>query len=197
MDPPPRPRDPAGDVQLSSPLARTSSFAFRAEQTFDEILESGLKVQFSNYGTAAVVRPNRAAAHVDGDLSSRTFWYDGRTMAIVDERHLSYVQVATRGPMAPSAAQRAAATEVQSTQTTQGDRRTTQTTATGRRGETVTGTREVTRKDDKIKVESQAQASTGASREVSKEIELDEGRIESVERAWRESGACVVLLLVM
>jgi len=79
--------------EMSSLLAKTSSFAFKAEQTFDEILESGLKVQFSNYGTAAVVRPNRAAAHVDGDLSSRTFWYDGRTVAIVDERHLSYVQV--------------------------------------------------------------------------------------------------------
>ncbi len=79
--------------EMSSLLAKTPSFAFKAEQTFDEILESGLKVQFSNYGTAAVVRPNRAAAHVDGDLSSRTFWYDGRTVAIVDERHLSYVQV--------------------------------------------------------------------------------------------------------
>ena len=78
--------------------------------------------------------------------------------------------------------------QVQSTQTTQGDRRTTQTTATGRGGETVTGTREVTREDDKIKVESQAQASTGASREVSKEIEVDEGRIESVERESQTTG---------
>jgi hypothetical protein len=79
-------------------------------------------------------------------------------------------------------------TGVQSNQTTEGDRRTTQTTATGRGGETVTGTREVTREDDKIKVESEAQASTGASRERSTEIEVDEGRVESVERKSQTTG---------
>ena len=44
--------DPRADEtlrEMSSLLAKTSSFAFKAEQTFDEILESGLKVQFSNY----------------------------------------------------------------------------------------------------------------------------------------------------
>jgi len=41
---------------------------------------------------------------------------------------------------------------VSSTQTTQGNRRTTQTTATNRSGESVTGTREVVREDDKVTV---------------------------------------------
>jgi hypothetical protein len=71
---------------------------------------------------------------------------------------------------------------VQSTQTTQGNRRTTQTTATGRGGESVTRTRDVTREGDTIKMEGEARTSTGASREVSKEVEVDEGRVQSVER---------------
>lgn len=77
---------------------------------------------------------------------------------------------------------------VQSTQTTQGNRRTTQSTATTRRGETVTSTRNVTREDDKVKLEGQAQSSTGASREVSKEVQFDEGRIEKVERESTATG---------
>ena len=47
---------------------------------------------------------------------------------------------------------------VTSTQRTEGNRRTTQNTATTRRGETVTGTREVEREDDKITVNRQAQS---------------------------------------
>jgi hypothetical protein len=77
---------------------------------------------------------------------------------------------------------------IQSTQTTQENRRTTQTTATGRRGESVTSTSEVTREGDTIKMERQSQASTGASREVSKEVEIDEGRVEKVERESSATG---------
>ncbi len=77
---------------------------------------------------------------------------------------------------------------IQSTQTTQGDRRTTQSTATGRGGESVTSTRDVTREGDTIKMERQSQASTGASREVSKEVEIDEGRVDKVERESSATG---------
>ena len=77
---------------------------------------------------------------------------------------------------------------IQSTQTSQDNRRTTQTTATGRGGESVARTRDVTREGDTIKMESQAQASTGASREVSKEVEIDEGRVQSAERESSAKG---------
>ena len=77
---------------------------------------------------------------------------------------------------------------VQSTQTTQGDRRTTQSTGTTRRGETVDSTREVTRDGDTLKLEGQASSSSGASREVEKEVQFDDGRIDKVERESTTTG---------
>ncbi len=77
---------------------------------------------------------------------------------------------------------------VRSTQTTQGNQRTTQSTATGRSGESVSSTRNVTREGDTVKLEGQAQASTGASREVSKEVEFDDGRVERAERESTTTG---------
>ena len=71
---------------------------------------------------------------------------------------------------------------ITSTQTTQWNRRTTQTTATGRRGESATSNRQVTREGDEINVNRQTQTTTGASRETSREIEFDEGRVQEIER---------------
>ena len=77
---------------------------------------------------------------------------------------------------------------VQSTQTTQGDRRTTQSTGTTRGGETVSSTREVTRDGDTLKLEAQGSSSTGASREVEKEVQFDDGRVDQVERQSTTTG---------
>ena len=77
---------------------------------------------------------------------------------------------------------------VSSTQTTQGNRRTTQNTATTRGGESVTGTREVVREDEQVTVNRQAQTSTGANRESSREVEFDDCRVESVERESQATG---------
>ncbi len=51
---------------------------------------------------------------------------------------------------------------VDSTQRTEGNQRTTDTTITGRSGASVTGSREVTRDGDTLKIEREAQSSTGA-----------------------------------
>jgi len=80
-------------VEMSQLLAETPAYAFRTEQTLDEVLDSGLKAQFASSRTVAVSKPNRAAGHADGDLLSATFWYDGETMTFLDERHFRYVRV--------------------------------------------------------------------------------------------------------
>ena len=77
---------------------------------------------------------------------------------------------------------------VDSTQRTEGNQRTTDTTVTGRSGESVTGSREVTRDGDTLEIERDAQSSTGASRESSKEIEFDDGRVEQIERESTATG---------
>lgn len=56
------------------------------------------------------------------------------------------------------------------------------TTVEGRGGQSATGTRDVTRDGDTITVDRQAQGSEGGSVSKKKEYELDDGRVESVER---------------
>jgi len=79
--------------EMSDLLAATPSYAFRTEQTADEVLESGLKVQFAASQALALHKPNRAVGRRDGDLLSASFWYDGETATILDERHHRYVQI--------------------------------------------------------------------------------------------------------
>ncbi len=56
------------------------------------------------------------------------------------------------------------------------------TTAEGRQGQTVPGTRNVTKDGDTINVDRSVQSSTGASVSKEKEVKVDDGRVESVER---------------
>ena len=56
------------------------------------------------------------------------------------------------------------------------------TTGQTRQGETVTGSRNVTKDGDTVNVDRNVQSSSGASVSKSKEIEVDDGRVESVER---------------
>jgi hypothetical protein len=57
------------------------------------------------------------------------------------------------------------------------------TTATGRNGQTVSGNRNVTKSGDEVTVNRNAQSSTGASKSSQKTYEMDNGRVESVERS--------------
>jgi hypothetical protein len=55
------------------------------------------------------------------------------------------------------------------------------TTGQTRSGETVSGSRNVTKDGDTINVDRNVQSSSGASVSKSKEIEVDDGRVESVD----------------
>jgi len=98
-------------------------------------------------------------------------------------------------PVGDAFAQRAQRGSVRSTNQSSGTRQraTTQRTVAGntssrtttgqtRSGETVTGSRNVTKDGDTINVDRNVQSSSGASVNKSKEIEVDDGRVESVER---------------
>jgi hypothetical protein len=66
--------------------------------------------------------------------------------------------------------------------TTTGNTSTRTTTGETRGGETVTGSRNVTKDGDTINVDRNVQSSSGASVSKQKEVEFDDGRVESVER---------------
>jgi hypothetical protein len=56
------------------------------------------------------------------------------------------------------------------------------TSVQGRGGQTATGTRNVTRSGDEVQVNRNVQSSSGASKSSQKTYEMDDGRVESVER---------------
>jgi hypothetical protein len=66
--------------------------------------------------------------------------------------------------------------------TTSGDSSSRTTTYQGKGGQTATGTRNVSKDGDTVTVDRNVQSSTGASRSTQKQYEMDDGRVESVER---------------
>jgi hypothetical protein len=66
--------------------------------------------------------------------------------------------------------------------TTSGNTSSRTTTAQGRGGQTATGTRNVTKSGDEVQVNRNVQSSSGASKSSQKTYEMDDGRVESVER---------------
>jgi hypothetical protein len=66
--------------------------------------------------------------------------------------------------------------------TVSGNTSTRTTTAQTRSGQTATGTRSVSKEGDTVTVDRQAQSSSGASVDKQKEYQIDDGRVESVDR---------------
>ena len=71
---------------------------------------------------------------------------------------------------------------------TSGNTRSESASVTGRGGESVSGSRNVSRDGDTVTVDKQAQSSRGGSRESSKDIEFDDGRVDSVEGESKTTG---------
>jgi hypothetical protein len=67
--------------------------------------------------------------------------------------------------------------------TTSGNTSRRTTAVQGRGGQTATGTRDVTRSGDQVTVDRNVQTGSGASRSAQKTYELDDGRVDSVERS--------------
>jgi hypothetical protein len=77
-------------------LKSADRFTFRAEATWEEVLETGQKLQFGRKSLVAVRRPNGFWARTRHDLDGdRRVWYDGKTMTIlnVGENVYSSVEV--------------------------------------------------------------------------------------------------------
>ena len=69
---------------MSEYLKNTWGFSFKADISFDEVLPSGPKLQFSATDKVSVRRPDRIRAVYDGDLDKRKFWYDGKSVTLLD-----------------------------------------------------------------------------------------------------------------
>jgi hypothetical protein len=71
-------------------LAQTRAFSFSAEIWREHVNEAGQKIQFSRAVTMAVKRPDGLRLEISSPLSARGFWYDGKTLTILDRKHNWY-----------------------------------------------------------------------------------------------------------
>jgi hypothetical protein len=69
---------PAADrllKEVGAYIGSAEAFIFHADVSFDHLLPSGQKLQFS--AAEEVERPGRLHVEWNGDLGDRRFWYDG------------------------------------------------------------------------------------------------------------------------
>jgi hypothetical protein len=86
----------AGEVlkQMCDYLKNLQQFSFQAEITEDVLLTSGQRIQYSRSVEASVRRPDRFRAESVGDTDTRQFFYDGKTITLLDKSKNFYTTIA-------------------------------------------------------------------------------------------------------
>jgi hypothetical protein len=79
--------------QMSDLLASSRAFALEAEEVFDDVHEHLPRTQLTNRRYVALKRPDRLAGDASGDATNRSFWYDGRTLSVLDKEHNAFAAV--------------------------------------------------------------------------------------------------------
>jgi hypothetical protein len=70
--------------QMSDYIGSADQFTFHADISFDHMLPSGQKLQYSAIEDVALRRPGRLYVEWHGDLGDRKFWYDGKSITLYD-----------------------------------------------------------------------------------------------------------------
>jgi hypothetical protein len=99
-DAPTRILDPRADEILRAMAtlhSTTKSFAFEAEERFDEIPSGQPRTLLTNVRRVVIQRPNRLAADAEGDTLSRSVWFDGQTFSVYDRAQNVYAGIPTPG----------------------------------------------------------------------------------------------------
>jgi len=78
-------------------LAASKAFTFHAEILFDELLPQAVKVQFAGAMDFALQRPDELMVDYRSDLGSKTLWYQGTTLTILDPSHNVYSTLSVPG----------------------------------------------------------------------------------------------------
>jgi hypothetical protein len=76
--------------QMAAYIGSAEQFTFSADITFDHVLPTGQKLQFSAVENIALQRPNGLYIEWSGDLGDRRFWYNGKTVSIYDPSTVFY-----------------------------------------------------------------------------------------------------------
>jgi hypothetical protein len=71
-------------------LQQTPAFSLNAEIWREHVDESGQKIQFSRTVTMDVKRPDGLRLEITSPNTERGFWYDGKTLTVLDRKHNFY-----------------------------------------------------------------------------------------------------------
>jgi hypothetical protein len=70
--------------EVGAYIGSANEFTFHADITFDHVLPSGQKLQFSSVEEVVLQRAGRLYVEWNGDLGARQFWYDGKSVTLYD-----------------------------------------------------------------------------------------------------------------
>lgn len=87
--------DPKADAilrRMSQTLGSARQFTFEADDTADQVLDNGQKVQVSRTVKLALRRPDQIAAEVVGDNDDLLYCYNGNQITIINRREHCYAQ---------------------------------------------------------------------------------------------------------
>jgi hypothetical protein len=70
--------------EMGAYIGSAQEFTFHADVTFDHVMPSGQKLQFSAVEDVMLQRPGRLHIEWNGDLGDRQFWYDGKSVTLYD-----------------------------------------------------------------------------------------------------------------
>src|SRR5512134_284686 len=71
-------------------LARQQKFSVEARNSLEIVLTSGQKIQFNHGARQSVQRPNKLRAERTGDLVEQAFYYDGKTLTMINTSNKVY-----------------------------------------------------------------------------------------------------------
>jgi len=80
--------------QMSDYIGSAEQFTFHADISFDHVLPSGQKLQFTATEDVALKRPGGLYVEWQSDLGERQFWYDGKSITLHDPASSFYATVA-------------------------------------------------------------------------------------------------------
>ena len=85
----------ANDIlkQMGEYLKTADRFTYHIEAYFEEVLETGQKLQYSAITDVAIRHPDRFHVESRGDVAKDSYFYNGKRITHFDRRHNTYASV--------------------------------------------------------------------------------------------------------
>jgi hypothetical protein len=80
-------------------LASQPRFAAESRNTLEVVLTSGQKIQFDHAARMWAQRPNKLRADRTGDLVEQSFYYDGKSLTLLNQGEKYYATIAAPGTL--------------------------------------------------------------------------------------------------